>query len=317
MKKTPPLRAIQAFEAFGRLGTVTAAANELGVSVGAVSQQIRKIEDALKASLLERRGRTVTLTALGRIYHTAVSVGFDHIREAHDVIERAKSADTLTISCLPSLASKWIAPQLLDWQIGNPGATVRLIGSEQEPRFGDDQADFRISYGTKIHNFDHYTELFTDFVVPACAPGLLARNPLEKASDILDFPLLGVEWASDHRSPPSWAEWAASIGASYRRKSGEVAFSLSSAAIDAAVNERGFVLAQLSMAADDIASGRLIVPFDQRLRLAEAYFLAWDRAVLTKPFGPELRSWIVSISKRLGLVSTAGAGQPAGEARTR
>ncbi|RUY48892.1 LysR family transcriptional regulator, partial [Mesorhizobium sp. M7A.F.Ca.CA.002.07.1.1] len=68
MKKTPPLRAIQAFEAFGRRGSVTAAANELGVSVGAVSQQIRKAEDALEARLLERRGRSVALTALGRVY---------------------------------------------------------------------------------------------------------------------------------------------------------------------------------------------------------------------------------------------------------
>ncbi|CAN7352608.1 hypothetical protein [Mesorhizobium sp. LjNodule214] len=81
--------------------------------------------------------------------------------------------------------------------------------------------------------------------------------------------------------------------------SGEVAFSLSSAAIDAAINGKGFVLAQLSMAADDIAAGRLIVPFDQRIRLSDAYFLAWDRAALEKPFAPELRAWIVSISKRL------------------
>ncbi|TIT58043.1 MAG: LysR family transcriptional regulator, partial [Mesorhizobium sp.] len=134
MNKTPPLRAIQAFEAFGRRGSMTAAATELGVSVGAVSQQIRKAEEALEARLLERRGRSVALTALGRVYHAAVSLGFDQIRAAHDIIDRAQSANTLTISCLPSLASKWIGPQLLDWQIAHPGATVRLVGAETEPR---------------------------------------------------------------------------------------------------------------------------------------------------------------------------------------
>ncbi|TPK89567.1 LysR family transcriptional regulator [Mesorhizobium sp. B2-4-12] len=300
MNKTPPLRAIQAFEAFGRCGSVTAAANELGVSVGAVSQQIRKAEDALEARLLERRGRSVALTALGRVYHAAVSVGFEQIREAQDVIERARSADTLTISCLPSLASKWIGPQLLDWQASHAGATVRLVGAETEPRLDTEEFDFRISYGDKYRDFNHYTELFTDWVVPACSPALLAKHPVRKPADILDLPLLSIEWARDHRSPPSWAEWAASIGASYRKVSGEVAFSLSSAAIDAATNGRGIVLAQLSMAAEDIASGRLIVPFDQRLKLSQAYFLAWDRAALQKPFGPELRAWIVSISKRMG-----------------
>lgn len=299
MKKTPPLRAIQAFEAFGRCGSVTAAANELGVSVGAVSQQIRKAEEVLGLSLLERRGRNVALTSWGRTYHAAISSGFDQIRDAQHIVERARSESALTISCLPSLASKWIAPKLLDWQIGHAGATVRLIGAEQEPRFDQDQVDFRISYGTKVHDYDHYTQLFTDWVVPACAPGLLANRSLRKPADILDFPLLGIEWARDHQSPPSWAEWASRIGAPRRKTSGEVAFSLSSAAIDAAINGKGFVLAQLSMAADDITAGRLIVPFNQRIRLSDAYFLAWDRAALEKPFAPELRAWIVSISKRL------------------
>jgi LysR family glycine cleavage system transcriptional activator len=77
VKNALPLRAIQAFEAFGRCGSVTAAAEELGVSVGAVSQQIRKAEDALGLSLLERRGRSVALTSWGRTYHAAVSSGFE------------------------------------------------------------------------------------------------------------------------------------------------------------------------------------------------------------------------------------------------
>ncbi|RUY33306.1 LysR substrate-binding domain-containing protein, partial [Mesorhizobium sp. M7A.F.Ca.CA.002.07.1.1] len=183
--------------------------------------------------------------ALGRVYHAAVAVGFEHIRDAQDLIEQARSADTLTISCLPSLASKWIGPQLLDWQVDHPGATVRLVGAETEPRLGAEQVDFRISYGTKYRDFEHYTELFTDWVVPACSPTLLAKHPVGKPADILDLPLLSIEWARDHRSPPTWAEWAASIGAVHRRTSGEVAFSLSSAAIDAAANGRGFVLAQL------------------------------------------------------------------------
>lgn len=294
------LRAIQAFEAFGRIGSVTGAADELGVSAGAVSQQIRKAEEALGVPLLERRGRTVTLTSLGCMYHAAVSLGFDKIREAGEMLERARSESVLTISCLPSLASKWLAPQLFDWQAHHAGTTVRLIGAEPESRFGQDQLDFRISYGSKIRDYDHYVELFTDWVVPACSPTLLARHPLRNPADILERPLLGIEWARDHRSPPTWAEWAASIGVKYRRTTGEVAFSLSSAAIDAAVNGRGYVLAQLSMATDDIASGRLVVPFNLHMPLPDAYFLAWDRSALQKPLAAELRAWIISTAKVQG-----------------
>ncbi|WP_312891356.1 LysR family transcriptional regulator [Mesorhizobium silamurunense] len=298
MKNPPPLRSIQAFEAFGRLGSVTGAAEELGVSPGAVSQQIRKAEEALGVQLLERRGRMVTLTSWGRLYHTAVSEGFDRIRGAGELLERARTETALTVSCLPSLASKWLAPQLFDWQAHHLGATVRLIGAEPEARFGEEQLDFRISYGAKKRDYDHYVELFTDWVVPACSPALLERLPLRKPVDILERPLLAIEWAREHRSPPTWSEWAASIGAKYRRTSGEVAFSLSSAAIDAAINGRGFVLAQLSMAGDDISSGRLVVPFNLPLRLPDPYFLAWDRSALQKPHGAELRAWIVSIANR-------------------
>ncbi|MGF7007865.1 LysR substrate-binding domain-containing protein [Aminobacter sp. BE322] len=298
MTKSPPLRAIQAFEAFGRIGSVTGAAEELGVSAGAVSQQIRKAEEALGAQLLERRGRTVALTSWGRMYHGAVSAGFDRIREAQEMLERARLESTLTISCLPSLASKWLAPQLFDWQAHHAGATVRLIGAEPEPRFGEDQVDFRLSYGTKARDYDHYAELFTDWVVPACSPTLFDRHPLRKPADILALPLLGIEWERDHRSPPTWAEWAASIGVKYSRTAGEVAFSQSSAAIDAAVNGRGYVLAQLSMAGEDIASGRLVVPFNLPMRLPDSYFLAWDRSALQKPLGQELRVWLVSLAKR-------------------
>ena len=296
--KTLPLRAIQAFEAFGRRGSMTAAANELGVSVGAVSQQIRKVEESLNARLVERNGRSVALTALGRDYHSAIAVGFDHIRAAENAIERARSAGSLTISCLPSLASKWLGSRLLDWQTSHPGATVRLVGAEGEPRLDQGQVDFRVSYGTKIHDFDHYAELFTDSVVLTCAPALLAERPIGRPADILDYPLLSIEWSRDHQSPPNWSAWAASIGARRRNIAGEVAFSLSSAAIDAAINRRGFVLAQLSMIGEDVAAGRLTIPFDLPLRLSDAYFLAWDRAVLEKPFGPDLRAWIVSIAKQ-------------------
>jgi hypothetical protein len=94
--------------------------------------------------------------------------------------------------------------------------------------------------------------------------------PLRKPVDILERPLLAIEWSRNHRSPPTWAEWAASIGAKYRKTPGEVAFSLSSAAIDAAINGRGSVL--LSMAGDDISCGRLVVPFQPAVSPARFVF---------------------------------------------
>ncbi len=308
MQKLPSMRALQAFEAFGRLGSATTTAAELGVTVGAISQQLRKVEAEVGMRLVERRGKSIALTTRGRQYHSDIKAAFDALRAAQSKIERARSEAVLTISCLPSLASKWIGAQLFDWQTAHPTATVRLIGDDTEPRFGADEVDFRLSYGDLITRFDHRTELFTDWVVPACAPSLLARLPLQTPADVLDAPLLGIQWAREQGAAPSWADWAAHIGVSARKAAGEVAFSMSSAAIDAAINGRGFVLAQLSMVADDIASGRLAVPFDIRLKLSQPYALAWDPAALEKPFGAELRSWIQSISRRQKSISAPQTG---------
>lgn len=304
MQKLPSMRALQAFEAFGRLGSATAAAAELGVTVGAISQQLRKVEAEVGLRLVARKGKSISLTTRGRQYHDDITAAFDALRAAQSKIERARSDTTLTISCLPSLASKWIGAQLFDWQSAHPTATVRLIGDDTEPRFGADEVDFRLSYGAMITRFDHRTELFADWVVPACSPSLLARLTLQTPADILDAPLLGIEWAREQGAAPDWHDWAAHIGAAHRKAAGEVAFSMSSAAIDAAINGRGFVLAQLSMANEDIAMGRLVVPFDIRLKLSQSYALAWDPAALEKPFGAELRSWIQTISRRQKAIST-------------
>lgn len=308
IQKLPTLRAIQVFEAFGRLGSATAAAAELGVTVGAISQQLHKAEAEVGLRLVERKGKVISLTARGREYHGDVKSAFDTLRKAQTRIARLRSEATLTISCLPSLASKWLGAQLLDWQAAHPTATVRLIGDDTEPRFGADDADFRLSYGDLITRFDHRTELFTDWVVPACSPEFFARLSLRNPADILNAPLLGIEWARDQGAAPGWGDWAARIGISRRKAAGEVAFSMSSAAIDAAINGRGFVLAQLSMAADDIASGRLVVPFDIRLELAQPYALAWDPAALEKPLGAELRTWLKAISRRQKAISAPQAG---------
>jgi LysR family transcriptional regulator, glycine cleavage system transcriptional activator len=303
MTKLPPMRALQAFEAFGRLGSATAAAAELGVTVGAISQQLRKAEDQIGLRLIERQGKSIALSSRGRQYHADISAGFDQLRTAQARLDETRLNNTLTISCLPSLATKWIGAQIFDWQIAHPAARVLLIGDDNEPDFATDPVDFRLSYGELITRFPNRSELFSDWAVPACSPSLLSQLDLKRAADILAAPLLGIEWNSRQGAAVGWADWASLVGvASYKAKE-QITFSLSSAAIDAAINGRGFVLAQLSMATQDIATGRLVVPFDLRLPLLQPYWLAWDASALEKPYGSELRSWLQTLARRQKLIS--------------
>jgi len=299
-----PLKAMQAFETVARHGSVTKAALELNVSPGAISQQIRKLEEHLGLRLLERSGKGVELTSWGRMYQKGLVAAFDGLRQAHAALGHARATGGLVVSCLASVASRWIGPKLFDWHALHPSAKIRLIGAEAEPLPHQDHFDFRISYGEKCKGFAHFTELFTDWVVPACAPALIAGAGVRTADDILRYPLIGIEWEQQHRPAPSWPEWAASVGANLRRPETELAFSLSSSALDAAVNGRGFALAQMAMIAEDLAAGRLVIPFDHRLQLGEPYFLAWDRAALDKPYGAEFRAWVVAMSKNQARLSS-------------
>ena len=295
--KLPPLKALQAFEAVARLGSVSDAAAELLVTPGAISQQIKKLESSLGVRLVERNGRGVELTSWGTAYHHDIGGPFAALRQAHTTLHRKRAGSGLVVSCLATVASRWLGPQLFDWQALHPASKIRLIGAEAEPRLVEDGIDFRLSYGSKSQSFGHHAALFTDWVVPACAPGLIAGREIRTPEDVFSCPLIGIEWDESHRPPPSWSDWAHSVGSSARDLSTELSFSLSGAALDAAVNGRGFVLAQIAMIREDLASGRLVAPFDRRLELGSSYFLAWDRAALEKPFGALFRDWVLAMSR--------------------
>jgi LysR family glycine cleavage system transcriptional activator len=282
---------------------MTTAAKELGVSPSAVSQQVRRLEDALGVTLLERIGRRVELTSWGTILHKEIVKGFGQLSRAVEILERARSDTGIVLSALSSVVNKWIGRKIFEWQALHPEANVRIIGREDEPVLGDGQNDFRITYGKRAEVHVHFTQLYTDWVVPACAPRLAATRELVAPADILKFPLLNIEWESHYSRPPQWHEWAEIVGATLSERLTSLYFALSSSAIDAAVNGRGVVLAQVSMIEEELQAGTLIVPFDIRLPLSESYYLAWDRAALEKPFGREFHSWVLAIAKRQSQLS--------------
>ncbi|KQR26925.1 LysR family transcriptional regulator [Rhizobium sp. Leaf155] len=292
------LRALQAFDAIGRRGSITGAAEDLGVSPGAISQLVRNLEQSLGLTLLERRGRRVELSSWGRLYYREVSKGFQQLTMATNVLKRVSNEGGIVVSALSSVASRWISRKIFDWQALCPTAQVRIFGQDQEPRLGAEEVDFRITYGRRSYVHEHVAHLFTDWVVPACSPAVLAARPPQSPEDVLTFPLLNVEWESDYKASPQWCDWAKLVHANHSQQLSGLSFTLSSSAIDAAVNGRGFVLAQLSMVQEEIAAGTLVIPFDIRLKLSESYFLAWDRTALEKPNGQRFHKWILAAARQ-------------------
>ncbi|WP_305806603.1 LysR substrate-binding domain-containing protein [Stenotrophomonas sp. YIM B06876] len=128
---------------------------------------------------------------------------------------------------------------------------------------------------------------------------MLASHTVRTPAQLLDLPLIGIDWERVHRPPPNWADWARSAGMDGGGAvDSSLTFSLSSAAIDAALAGRGLVLAPIAMITGDLAERRLVLPFDHRLQLPQPYFLAWDRAALNKPFGREFQQWVMAAGRR-------------------
>ncbi len=309
MTKTPPLRAIQAFEALGRTGSVTAAAQELAVSPGAITQQIHTLEKFLKFRLTQRLGRGIELTNWGTMYFSQVSSAMDLLRKGIMDLELARRSNHLGVSALPSLANKWLGPLLFEWKRLNPQANILLEGVDPEPPMDEGVTDFRISYGNRLRLHRRTAHLFTDFIIPVASRALVDKCslPLEPR-ELLKFPLLWIDWGAEFAATPTWCDWFACAGVASDRVRCDLTFSLSSSAIDAAVEGRGLVLGQNCMVASALRSGSLIRLCNHFLPLPEAYFLAWKSSALDKPMGAAFHTWLRGEARRFE--APAGATDP-------
>lgn len=311
--RLPPLRALLVFDAVARCGSITGAARELGVSIGAISQQLRILEASVGVALIERSGRGVKLTAFGHQYLPNIAAGFESLRSAQQALQRSRQSDNVVISAPASISTRWLANRLFEWSSQRADVRLRLQTGDAEPDLQTGEADFRVTYADHVLCHAHFAELFTDAVTPALSPKLLQGRTLTRPMEILDFPLIGVDWGPDIDAPPGdWSHWFASVGISDFSARPALTFSLSSAAIDAAVTGKGVVLAQLSMIDDDLREGRLSCPFPDRSQaLAKPYYLAWGASSLTKPAGRALQRWLISTSRHtLSERSAAGKRPP-------
>lgn len=293
MSHLPPLRALEVFEAVGLCGGITQAAKRLGISAGAVSQQMKLLEEAVGLSLTAKEGQRLRLNAAGQRFHEGCSQAFERLRAAYAELERGKNANNLYISALPSLLSKWLAPLVADWQLEHPQLSVYLDGTHTEPSEAQaNGVDFRLSYGEGIHDDQHTIELFRDCVVPACSPAMLAGTV--EPRELQAHPLITIDWRPKFDSPPSWEQWFADAGV------GEVIirnyriYSLSAMAIQAAIEEQGIVLAQYSMIRRDLDSGRLVIPCMRALPMPAAYYVTWNQNSFHRSQCRAFQRWLIN-----------------------
>ena len=296
----PPLRALQAFEAFGRLGSVGGAARELGVTSGAISQQLRVLEEHLSLKLINKDGRRAALSDEALAFHKLVVEGFDRLRMAHALVQRTKMGADLKVSGLPTLLLKWLNPLLHDIQAHLDDLPLRLEATHLEPDPDMSVDMFRLTYGNVSQRFPHARVLFTDVCFPACSPAFLVQHPEAKTVEgLLRLPLIEIDWGPAYSTVPRWSDWFASHGMSRANFKPVAVHSLSSSALEAAAGGQGVVLAQRSFARFDLELGRLVRLSQDSLSMPEPYFVCWGDTTLSQPKAREFLNWLMGISRKL------------------
>lgn len=252
--KSPHLNALRAFEAAARLGGFAAAADELSVTPGAVSQQIRILEDWVGAPLFRRQSHGVRLTKLGESVAGDFTRAFDLIGDGVHRLRSGAHDPTIRIAALPSVAQLWLSPRLPAIRRAMPDLTISVTALETPPNLRREMFDISIF----IRPADEATAIAQDMIFPVCAPEL--AKSLNSPDDLSGQTLLhDITWRED------WAHWLSHAEGPVGAAADGPVFSLYAIALEEARNGAGVLIGHAALVERDLATGTLVAPFEPRV----------------------------------------------------
>ena len=287
-RRIPPLNALRAFEAAARHLSFTKAADELNVTQAAISHQVKALEEWLGVPLFIRRNRTLLLTESGQTYAGPLSEALDTINLATARLASLDSSGTLTVSVLPSIAAKWLVPRMRLFRERHPEIEVRLSPSTHLTDFSREAVDVVLRYGRGDWPGLRADKFMTEDVFPVCSPALV-RGPhaLQTPDDLRHYTLLHDDYHED------WRKWLLAAGVSEVDWDRGPVYEDSANLLQAAIAGEGVALGRSALAADDLAEGRLIKPFDISLPVEFAYYVVAPEVNSERPKVVAFREWII------------------------
>ncbi len=287
----PPLNSLRAFEAAGRHLNFRAAADELGVTQGAVAQQVRGLEELLGIKLFERVAKGLAFTSPGRSYHGEISEAFSVLGNATAKLKPEPAK--VTISVTPSFAAKWLIPNLSSLTEAHPDIDLRVLATESMLSFHADGIDLAIRqtkppFGANLEA----TLLFAQEVIAVASPMLVSEKPLP----------LGIETIRQmvllHDTHNLWAEFFRQLPDTYESSTNRtLSFSQTSLSIDAALAGQGIALASRFLVERDIQAGHLVQVVTDSLKGERNFFLLALKSARRKEAVQQVIDWLLSASK--------------------
>src|SRR6201996_9041863 len=293
--RLPSLNGLRAFEAAARHLSFTQAASELNVTQTAISHQIRRLEEELGLRLFIRKNRALALTPQARDYLPGVRAAFNDLRLATDRLLHKEDDKVLTISTLASLAAKWLLPRLAAFQEAHPGIDVRITTSTGLVDFKSGGVDAAIRYGRGNWPALRAEWLMADELFPVCSPKLVEGDkPLNCPEGLAHLTLLHTTGGYDD----DWRQWltAAGLPADISKYPG-ISFDLIFMTVQAAIDGIGVAMGRTSYVQDDIAKGRLVVPFKIALPADAGFYLVSPEGVVEPPKLAAFRQWLVASTR--------------------
>jgi LysR family transcriptional regulator, glycine cleavage system transcriptional activator len=288
-RRLPPLNALKAFEAAARHESFTRAAEELFVTQGAVSQQVKALEAELGLKLFSRERQRLVITEAGRDYLAVVRDALDRIAIGTERLVQRQASGVLTISTSPDFAAKWLVHRFGKFAETHADIDLRISATMHHVDFAQEDVDLAVRHGNGNWAGLDAVRLTTEELFPVCSPKLVAgRRRPAKPADLLKLPLLHLDSRAD------WTKWFEAAGTADTERSHGPIMNRASMVIDAAVDGHGVALARTTLAAWDLINRRLVRPFDLTLRLSKTYWIVCPKATAAMPKITKFRDWLLA-----------------------
>ena len=294
MNEVRHLRALQAFDAAATHSSLSKAAETLGVTHGAVSRQIKQLEQYLGVTLLYRCHNGVEKTDAGERLHMATRQAFSVLQIGLRGVKRVQDSRSITISLSASLAIKWLVPKLPAFREQHPGIAVFLDTNDDIIDFDDSEVDVALRYGVPNWGELHCERLMDEELIVVAAPSLVANEKLPMTpAAIARLPLL-----HDHFNP-AWDQWADAAGLNRSQvASGDVKFRDSAVLIAAAIDGQGVALARRLLLGNDLKAGRIVRLDATAISLDRALYFVCRTGDQDRKAIRSLRNWLFSLRMR-------------------
>lgn len=293
LRRLPNLAALRAFEAAARHENFSRAAEEIHVTHGAISHQVRALEEELGVALFARHGKRIAITPEGERFAATLRRALGDIAAAAAALRDGGKQQRLTITALPSFAARWLSPRLGHFIEQHPELEVMLQSSSHLTDFVRESVDVGIRFGRGNYAGLASEKLMDDYYYPVASPrfngGKLPKSPARLARGML----LRCEGEP-------WTPWFRAAGLDFPEPTGGLVFQDSSMLVRAAAEGHGIALARHVIAMTELASGELVRLFDVAVTCPHSYYLVCPPEALHKPQVQAFRRWLFDEVAKLG-----------------